>query len=70
MSIFRRLLKEPEPVEVKVRGDQFSVVPVRRDDVVLEGEVVNSGSQLPAVRTSEERPAPKVGQIPKHSWGV
>jgi hypothetical protein len=55
--------------EVKVEGNRFTIIPP--EDEVIDVTPQRTQQQL-AVRQVEtlERPMPRVGSIPSHSWGA
>lgn len=68
-------LKQFKTPVVTVEGDRFVIASAPDDLDVIDAEIVNETPQSQALarRQSNEmpaQPAPKVGEIPRHSWGV
>jgi hypothetical protein len=62
-------LRDRKAPKVVVEGNKFTIVPQDEDELID----VNPESTSLAVRRETqipERLAPKVGTIPKHSWGA
>jgi hypothetical protein len=60
---------------VTVEGNRFVIASAQDENDVIDAEIVNETprSQALARRESSEIPAqsaPKVGEIPRHSWGA
>jgi hypothetical protein len=55
--------------KVEISGSRFAIVPEKPEIIDVEAESAN----LPALRKSPqpaERPEPRQGTIPAHSWGA
>jgi hypothetical protein len=60
---------------VTVEGNRFTVTPAFDDREIIDGEIVDEMPQTKALAVRQadrpqKQPAPKVGQIPRHSWGA
>lgn len=68
-------LEQFKTPDVKVEGNRFVIASAPENQEVIDGEIVDetSNSKALTVRQSGEmpsqQPAPKVGEIPHHSWG-
>lgn len=58
---------------VTVEGNRFTILPASDVQDIIEGEVVSEAPPRQGLTRrplNEPPPAPKVGYIPRHSWGA
>lgn len=68
---FKEIFKTRLVPRVDIQGDRFTITPAHDDGCVIDAEVIEEKAMLPVRREAAptEQTAPKVGRIPKHSWG-
>lgn len=68
---FKELIKKSLMPSIDIEGDRFTITPTRYDGGVIDAELSDDKATVPVRRESApgEQSVPKVGRIPKHSWG-
>jgi hypothetical protein len=68
---FKELIKTRLMPRIDIDGDRFTITPRSDDGGVIDGEVIEQNAMVPLRRdtAAPEQPEPRVGRIPKHSWG-
>lgn len=67
----KELFKNGLVPRVDIQGDRFTITPPREQGDVIDAEIVDEKAMVPLrpEASPTNQSAPKVGHIPKHSWG-